>query len=239
MQENTQQTIKFQLIENPESHVSRCIICGENAGKDGIICQIVGDEHKAVEICFECLRSGDLDGRLKKYIETSEENSLILRSFLGRIEVPCCEECEVKTAEIENKWKPSNDEMEEQANEHDDADLYYYHDITEKELEEHAAMDNWRNDGVRRSWGFEATKCDGDAPWNAFPEDTRISWGNCFRLTSRPYEVRVYVCKSATKEDATTLLTKIVGFINNCDNQFAKGTERDGFITEADEDVLS
>jgi hypothetical protein len=71
-----------------------CHVCGGTTEKVNVLCEghdarLAGEvRDNSVRVCEQCLRDGDIDGRLVRHAARLESKAAYLRTFIGRLKVP-------------------------------------------------------------------------------------------------------------------------------------------------------
>lgn len=76
--------IKMELVETTVFTRWPCTICGGVTEKVPILCESPG----GMRVCEECLKTGNLDERLRGNIARHEAHIVQLRDLIGRLVVP-------------------------------------------------------------------------------------------------------------------------------------------------------
>ncbi len=95
--------VVFELVEDNAIVRRPCFICGGYSEKSQIVCEVREGLHKGKMVCEFCVQSQEIDDILKGHIESLETRAAILRSLIGRVEVPTWEQWEDKFCEVERE----------------------------------------------------------------------------------------------------------------------------------------
>lgn len=96
-------SIKLKLGD--VSGVREWCLCGGCNEKFQVVCLGVDEENALVQLCGECLKSGDIDGRLERRAQRMEETAKWIRSLKGRIQAPTFKEWEQANEKAEREFE--------------------------------------------------------------------------------------------------------------------------------------
>ncbi len=97
------QKVKFELVESKSLTRHPCHVCGGSTDKVPILAEVKEGQFKGLRVCEQCMEKRDFDARLLAYAEALEANAALVRSLVGRLEVPTFEEYQARYAEYELK----------------------------------------------------------------------------------------------------------------------------------------